>query len=163
MILFAKAGERIYGTRTGRNGQIEDYHHCTVRHDLFIGELPDFPACLGDWQKVQPPLARHFIRTLENEFTTRDVPTAEVIGTATETHWSITTATATVTKTSFVDLAEHGGGKPPEFGVPWSGESWWRPYEHEFGGERASLHYDLRFRGPDGTCTWRMDELNNGN
>lgn len=156
MNLYARAGERVYGTRTGRNGRIEDYHHCTVRHDIFIGELPDFPACLGDWQKERPPVARHFIRTLENSYTTNT-------GTHTDTDGHVeiltSTATATSTKTSFADLPEQGGGKPAEFGVPWNGESWWREFEHEAGGARASVHYDLRFRAPNGTCTWRMDEM----
>lgn len=176
MIRYARAGERVYGTRTVMRGspprpRVEDYHHATVRHDIFIGELPDFPACLGDWQQQAPPVARHFIRTLENSYTTN-------AGTRTDTCTDkledgspgpfdgrlafvpvMSTATETHTKTTFVDLADHGGGAPPEFGVPWNGESWWRLYEHEVGGDRASVHYDLRFRGPDGTSTWRMDEL----
>lgn len=158
MILYARAGERVYGTRTVIERKfvsgeyqdvprVEDFHACTVRHDLFIGEMPDFPACLGDWQKTNPPVARHFIRTLENRYSTA-TDNGEVVVT-----------TATHTKTTFVDLAQHGSGEAPEFGVPWSGESWWREYEHPTGGDRASLHYDLRFRGPNGTCTWRMDQI----
>lgn len=160
MNLYAKAGERVYGTRTNRNGQLEDYHHCTVRHDIFIGELPDFPACLGDWQQYRPPVQRHFIRELENEYA---VTTGTHISTASDGNVEIdvktSTATTTKTNTTFVDLDQHGGGKAPEFGVPWNGESWWRDYEHDHGGDRASVHYDLRFRAPNGTCTWRMDEL----
>lgn len=156
MKLYAKAGERVYGTRTNAKGQLEDYHHCTVRHDLFIGELPDFPACLGDWQLLNPPIARHFIRELENVY-------AVTTGThtATDLTFDIITSTATSTKTNtkFVDLPQHGGGQAPAFGHAWDGESWWRDYEHEHGGDRASVHYDLRFRSPNGTCTWRMDEL----
>lgn len=141
MTPYARAGERVYGTRTNRQGQAEDFHVCTVRHDLFLGELPDFPACLGDWQQTNPPIGRHYITQLENVYT--------VTGTE--------TATATTTSTTFVDLAQHGGGEAPLFGVPWSGESWWRVHDH--GGTRASLHYDLRFRAPNGTCSWRMSEL----
>lgn len=159
MIRYARAGERVYGTRTNRKGQIEDYHAATVRHDVFIGELPDFPACLGDWQQEAPPIQRHFIRELQNVYSVGTAPIYTVLGTATVTRIESSTATATITKTSFVDLPEHGGGEAPEFGVPWTGESWWRPFEHEVGGERMSLHYDLRFREPNGTCTWRMDKL----
>ena len=153
-ILYARAGERVYGTRTKtkrvfQHGEyttattFEDYHHCTVRHDLYLGELPDFPAPLYDFQQVHPPVSRHFWTEFENVYTTH--------GTA--------TATSTQTHTRFADLHDHGGGSPPQFGVPWSGETWWRPYRHEVGGTRASVHYDLRFRGPGGTCTWRMDQL----
>lgn len=156
MILFARAGERVYGTRTDRKGKIEDYHHATVRHDVFIGELPDFPACLGDWQQSNPPIGRHFIRELENVYTTNTGTHTNIAG---DVEIKFSTNTATNTKTSFVDLDQHGGGDAPEFGVAWNGESWWRPYDHEVGGDRASLHYDLRFRSPAGTCTWRMDEL----
>lgn len=156
MILYAKAGERVFGTRINAKGQLEDYHHATVRHDIFIGELPDFPACLGDWQQRNPPTARHFIRELENAYTV-------TTGTHTDTAGAveILTSTATSTKTNIktVDLPQHGGGKAPEFGVPWNGESWWRDYEHDHGGDRASVHYDLRFRSPAGTCTWRMDDI----
>lgn len=146
-VLFARAGERVYGTRTNAKGQVENYHHATVRHDLYLGQLPDFPAPLYDWQQANPPISRHFWTELENVYST------SVNGTETST------ATATQTNTKFADLHDHGGGTPPQFGVPWSGESWWRPYRHEVGGDRASVHYDLRFRGPGGTCTWRMDQL----
>lgn len=145
--LYARAGERVYGTRTVmRNGhpKVEDFHVATVRHDLFLGELPDFPACLGDWQQMDPPVARHFIA--EPIYGTGADGEQEIVG----------------TKTNIIDLAQHGGGEAPLFGVPWNNESWWRPHEHEVGGDRASLHYDLRFRSPSGTCTWRMNELNGG-
>jgi len=145
--LFARAGERVYGTRTKANGEIEDYHHATVRQNLFLGELPDFPAPLYDFQQVHPPVSRNYWTQLENVYTTN------VNGTETST------ATTTKTNTLHADLHEHGGGAVPQFGVPWDGESWWRPYQHEVGGDRASVHYDLRFRAPNGTCTWRMDEL----
>lgn len=161
MILYARAGERVYGTRTVMQGHpqrpvVEDYHHATVRHDIFIGELPDFPACLGDWQQVNPPVSRHFIRELENIYTTN---TGTHTDTAGKVEVLFSTATETKTNIKFADLPEHGGGQPAEFGVPWSGESWWRPFEHEVGGDRASLHYDLRFRGRDGKCVWGMDRL----
>ena len=55
--LYAIAGERVYGTRT-RNNQVEDWHVCTVRHDIYVEELPDFPACLGDWQLPSPPVTK---------------------------------------------------------------------------------------------------------
>lgn len=127
--LYATAGERVYGTRTNRRGKVEDYHHCTVRHNLYLGELPDFPACLGDWQQKNPPRQKQAYYLVD--------------GTATTTSW--------------VDMGVHGGGAAPVFGTPWNGETWWRVYDH--GGDRASLHYDLRFRGTDGTCTWGMDRM----
>lgn len=165
MTLYASAGERVFGTRTVMRGHpprevIEDYHHCTLRHDIFIGELPDFPACLGDWQQGQPPVTRHFYREAENAYlTTTETVAGEVV---------CSTATATVTKTTTFDLLGHGGGAAPEFGVPWYGESWWREYDH---GDpdgcgtagRHSVHYDLRFRGKDGGCTWGMDRLKGTN
>lgn len=154
MTRYARAGERVYGTRTNAKGQAEDFHICTVRHDLFLGELPDFPACLGDWQQTNPPVGRHYITQLENVYTTR---TDIALNEGTQSGFTYSTATATGTITTFIDLAQHGGGEAPMFGVPWSGESWWRIHDH--GGTRASLHYDLRFRAPNGTCTWRMDEL----
>jgi hypothetical protein len=133
MTPYAKAGERVYGTRTrvSREGveRVEDYHHCTVRHDLFLEELPDFPACLGDWQQEKPPVQREYYYT--------------TTGTATETKW--------------VELGQHGNGSAPMFGVPWSGESWWRWFDHD--NNRETLNYDLRFRGTNGTCTWGMDRL----
>lgn len=146
--LYARAGERVYGTRTVARGnppvaRVEDYHHATVRQDLYLGELPDFPACLGDWQQVAPPIGRHFQTEVVNVVTTKGTETT----------------TGTATKTTTIALPQHGGGKAPQFGVVWSGESWWRPYEHAAGGNRASLHYDLRFRGTNGTCTWGMERI----
>ncbi len=99
--IYARAGERIYGTRI-RHGQVSDYHHCTVRHDLYLGELPDFPACLGDWQQENPPLVKEAITT--------------VVGTATTGEDG--TVTGLTTNTAWVELSQHGNGAAPVFGVP---------------------------------------------
>lgn len=146
----------MYGVRTNASRREETFHIATVRHDIFLGELPDFPACLGDWQQMEPPVQRHYVTELVNDYTTATTISTGAAGEEVVEH---STNTATHTKTNFVDLAEHGGGTAPLFGIPWNGESWWRFYEHEAGGDRASLHYDLRFRSPSGTGTWRMDEL----
>ena len=157
-MLYARAGERVYGTKTITTGRgqtkVVDYHHATVRHDIFLGQLPDFPACLGDWQQESPPLVRQFYTelTTNTAMSTKTQTFGEGVTTVVEPTIVIGT------KTHWVELNQHGGGTAPKYGVPHTGESWWRPWTRD-DEVNNQVDYDLRFKGQNGTCTWGMDRL----